>query len=66
MNRKYDHVRWHPRKGHFYCAHCNAWQTMPLLAPVAIVIAVSDAFLKLHRRCRAPKPADTAEAEVAP
>ncbi len=54
-----DHVVFNTKTVTFVCKHCGAEHpATPLPASIPMVVALSQAFLKLHRAC--PKPKETA------
>lgn len=52
-----DHVLLDTTTGAFRCDHCGQVYAPTLPAPIDMMVAMSDAFIKLHRSCEKPAAA---------
>jgi len=64
----FDHICYRQRydQSGLFCEHCKTWQAIPRPVVRVFFFAVMRSFLESHCQCPAPKPADTAAAEVVP
>ena len=46
-----DHVVMDTRTSEMHCEHCGDRQALPLPMNVTLVVALTDAYLKIHRKC---------------
>lgn len=51
-----DHCRFDTRTQALVCTHCGQTYQPTLPAPIDMFVAMSEAFVKQHRRCRPSTP----------